>query len=149
MFNELIPAGRRFDPGFRQRSREGSGYEPGRFFGGLRLAPPVDFPLLNVYMSTEGAVLTAEVPGVDPEKLDIAVHQDTVTLKGSREPDDFGPDAVMHRQERPRGPFTRSFVLPFSVDGDKVEARFHRGVLRLDLPRPESDKPHYIKVSRS
>jgi HSP20 family protein len=103
--------------------------------------------MLNVYASADGAVLTAEVPGIDPEKLDIAVHQDTVSIKGSRELEDFGHEAVVHRQERPSGTFARSFVLPFHVAVDKVSARFDRGILHLDLPRPDEDKPRQIKIT--
>lgn len=126
MLNELMPAGRRFNQALgSQRDRGDTGYDFNPLFsGGLRLAPRLQFPLLNIFLNAQGAVLTAEVPGIDPEKLDIAVHQDTVTLKGSRQLDEFGQDAVIHRQERPTGSFTRSFVLSFVVDSDRVVARF-------------------------
>ena len=52
----------------------------------------------------------------------------------------------MHRRERPHGPFTRTFILPFRADADRVSARFDRGVLTLELPRPESDKPRHVKI---
>jgi HSP20 family protein len=150
MLNELMPAGRRFGHALGlQHGRRDTNYDFDPMFGGaLRLAPRLQFPLFNIFLNAHGAVLTAEIPGIDAEKLDIAVHQDTVTLKGSRELDDFGPDAVIHRQERPTGSFTRTFVLSFLVDSDKVVARFERGVLRLELPRPEADKPKQIKVTR-
>jgi HSP20 family protein len=46
------------------------------------------------------------------------------------------------------GPFARTIVLPFRVDADKVSARFDRGVLTLELPRPAADRPRQIKVAR-
>jgi HSP20 family protein len=58
-------------------------------------------------------------------------------------------DAIVHRQEHVHGPFVRSVVLPFRVDGEKATARFERGVLTLELPRPEEDRPHKIKVARA
>ena len=93
--------------------------------------------------------MTAEMPGVAPEDLDIAVHQNTVTLRGRRPAPTLAEDSVIHRQERTTGAFARDLVLPFRVDGDHAIAKFKNGVLRLELPRPEADKPHKITVSRS
>ena len=89
------------------------------------------------------------MPGVAPEDLDIAVHQNTVTLRGRRPAEPLAEDAVIHRQERPTGAFARNLVLPFRVDGDRATANFRNGVLRLDLPRPDADKPHKITVNRA
>ena len=86
---------------------------------------------------------------VSPDQLDVTVHQDTVTLRGKREPEALDGDAVVHRQERPQGPFTRTVVLPFRVDADRVSARFERGVLTLELPRPESDKPRKVRIAHA
>ena len=123
--------------------------EINRLFGGLRLAMRSEFPAVNIWANADGAIVTAQVPGVIPDQLDVTVHQDTVTLRGKREPEPLGEDAVVQRQERPLGPFTRTLVLPFRVDADRVSARFERGVLTLDLPRPESDKPRHVKITHS
>jgi HSP20 family protein len=84
-----------------------------------------------------------------PEELDIAVHQNTVTLRGRRPAENLPEDAVVHRQERTTGGFARNLILPFRVDGDHAMAKFRNGLLRLDLPRPEADQPHKINVSRA
>ncbi len=121
--------------------------EMNRLFGGFRFALRTEVPSVNVWASAGGAIVTAQVPGVRPDQLDVTVHQDTVTLRGKREPEALdGDDAVVHLQERPHGPFTRTLVLPFRVDADRVSARFDRGVLTLELPRPESDKPRQVKI---
>jgi HSP20 family protein len=120
-----------------------------RLFGGLRLTPRVEFPPVNVWANAEGAVVTAEIPGVSPEQIDVAIDQETVMLRGERNMEPLGDDVVIHRQERVQGAFARSFVLPFRVDTDAVSARFERGVLKLDLPRPASDKPRKINVARA
>lgn len=120
--------------------------EMNRLFGGLRSALRSEFPAVNLWASTDGVMVTAQVPGVSPDKLDVTVHQDTVTLRGKREPETIEGEVVWHRQERPQGPFTRTVVLPFGVDADRVSARFERGVLTLELPRPESDKPRHVKI---
>lgn len=120
--------------------------EMNRLFGGFRLALRTEFPAANVWASAEGAIVTAQVPGVKPDELDVTVHQDTVTLRGKRDPEVPDGEAVVHRRERPFGPFTRTFILPFRADADRVAARFDRGVLTLELPRPESDKPRHVKI---
>lgn len=109
-----------------------------------RIAPA--YPALNVWTSGDGLNVTAEVPGVRPEDLDISVVGETLTLSGVRKPDDLNESARYHRQERGYGNFTRSIQLPFPVDVSKVEAAFHNGVLTVSLPRAEEDKPRKIAV---
>jgi HSP20 family protein len=146
MLHNLENTGRWYDPLRQMRFAQ---RDMGRLFDNLRLAAPPAFPLMNIFTSADGAVVTAEIPGVVPEALDIAVHQNTVTLRGSRPAEPVGEDAVIHRQERITGAFVRNLVLPFRVDGDRATAKFRNGVLRLDLPRPDADKPHKINVSRA
>jgi len=71
---------------------------------------------------------------------------DTLTLKGSRQPDKLQDGEKYHRRERNYGDFSRTFQLPFHVEADKVEAIFEKGVLHLSLPRAEVDKPKKIAV---
>jgi HSP20 family protein len=123
--------------------------EMNHLFSSPRFAMRSEFPPVNVWVGADGAIVKAEVPGVSPDQLDITVHQDIVTLRGKRDVEPMGDDAIVHRQERPHGPFARTFTLPFRVDGDKVSARFERGVLTLELPRPAADKPRQIKVARA
>jgi HSP20 family protein len=123
--------------------------EMNRLFGGLRFALRSEFPPVNLWASAEGVIVTAQVPGVSPDQLDVTVHQDTVTMRGKREAETFEGEVVWHRQERPHGPFARTVVLPFRVDADRVSARFERGVLTLQLPRPESDKPRQVKIAHA
>ncbi len=104
------------------------------------------FPAINVHAHQDGVVITAELPGVKRDDLEITVHRDTVTLRGERrdQPQDGG---AYHRRERSRGPFARTFGLPFRVDPEKVEATLADGVLTLTLHRPEQDKPKRIRVT--
>jgi len=118
-----------------------------RLFSGLRLGAAQDFPPVNVWVSAEGALLTASVPGVPVDQIDVTVHQNTLTLRGKRDPEAVDEQAVVHRQERVHGPFSRTVVLPFRVDSDKVSARCERGVLIAELPRPAADKPRQIKIA--
>jgi HSP20 family protein len=107
---------------------------------------PQGFPAINVYAHHDGIVITAELPGVKEDDLDITVHRDTVTLRGERLDQ---PELAKgyHRRERRNGTFGRTFSLPFQVDPDRVEAKLRNGILTLKLHRPEHDKPKRIRVS--
>ena len=109
-------------------------------------ATPQGFPAINVYAHQDGIVITAELPGVKEDDLDITVHRDTVTLRGQRQDQPEGAQGH-HRRERRSGPFGRTFSLPFNVDPERVEARLRNGLLTLTLRRPEHDKPKRIRVS--
>jgi len=108
-----------------------------------------EFPPLNLWTGEDGAVVTAALPGVEPDSLEITVHQDTLTLKGKRTADAGEGDATYHRRERRHGSFGRTIALPFSVDSDHVEARVEDGILSLMLPRHESERPRRIEISKS
>lgn len=104
------------------------------------------YPALNIWANEDGALVTAELPGVDPEAIDISVVDDTLTLKGNREPEEPAEEQTYHRRERGYGAFSRALQLPFAVEADTVEATFEKGVLQINLPRAEADKPKKITV---
>ncbi len=135
-----------FDP-FREMRRMQE--EMSRLFGGLGLgnAATQDFPPVNLWAGEDGIVVTAEIPGVAADSLDITVHEDVLTLKGKRESTiKDGEDVVWHRREIPSGHFTRTVRLPFRVDGDKVQAHCRNGILEIKLYRPEADRPRKIQI---
>jgi len=107
------------------------------------------FPAVNVWTGRDDAIVTAELPGVDPGKLDITVVGDTLTISGSRAADELKEDQAYSRQERESGKFTRQIQLPFRVEPDRVEAHYARGILRITLPRLEADKPKQISITAS
>ena len=109
-------------------------------------AGPKTFPAVNMWQGEQSVALTAKLPGVAPDDIDIAVKDDVLTLSGERKLPEVGDRAVWHRRERPYGKFARTIALPFRVDPDKVEARFHNGVLEVELQRPEEDRPRRIPV---
>jgi len=104
------------------------------------------YPAMNVWMNENGAVVTTELPGVLSDNLDINVADNTLTVSGSRKPEELEEGATYHRRERAYGTFTRSFQLPFKVDPQKVEASLNNGILTITLPRAEEDKPKKIAV---
>lgn len=116
-----------------------------RFLGGASEVS-TSFPAFNVWSNEEGAVLTSELPGVKMEDLDITVSGKEITVKGARK-EDGEQDVRYLRRERPAGEFTRTFELPYQIDSAKVEAKLTSGVLRVELPRAENDKPRKIAVT--
>ncbi len=113
-------------------------------FGRSRVAP--NFPAINVWGNENGLVITAELPGVDPEAIEISVVNKTLALSGSRPSEELADGERYHRRERRHGNFTRTFELPFGVEADQVEATFENGVLHVSLPRAEAEKPRKISV---
>lgn len=111
---------------------------------GARRAPEGGFPAVNAYAGEQGVVLTAELPGVHSDDLEISAFRDTVTLRGTRRPPDDA--AAYHRRERRHGEFVRTINLPFAVDPNRVEAQMTHGVLYVILQRPPEDQPRRIKV---
>ena len=109
-----------------------------------RVAP--SYPAVNVWTNDDGLVLTAEVPGVNPDDIEISVVGQTLTLNGERKRDEVDENVRYHRRERGYGKISRSIELPFLVDVDSVSATFKNGVLHISLPRAEADKPKKIAV---
>lgn len=110
----------------------------------INMAP--SYPAMNVWAGENDAIVTAELPGVKPEDINISVVNDTLTLSGNRPAEECDEGTQYHRRERGCGAFTRSFQLPFQVEAGKVEATFGKGVLQITLPRAEADKPKKIAV---
>jgi HSP20 family protein len=110
------------------------------FNGGTREARlPID-----VYTTDNEIVVTAAVPGVKPEDVEITFEGDTLTLRGQM-PQRTENVTYLHA-ERFHGSFTRTLQLNVPVDADKIEATFENGVLTLVLPKSEAIKPRVIKV---
>jgi HSP20 family protein len=111
---------------------------------GQTAAPEV--PPVNAWIGEADAVVTAELPGMDPGAIEISVVGDTLTLSGLREAASLKEGETYHRQERGFGRFSRSLQLPFHVDADKVDATYEKGILAITLPRSEAEKPKKISV---
>ncbi len=104
------------------------------------------FPLLNVVETTESFVVTAEIPGMRTDDLEIKIEGDTLTLKGERQPDEVTKDASFHRRERATGAFQRSLTLPGKVDSENVKATYRNGVLTVTLSKEKAAQPRQITV---
>ncbi|MEZ4270418.1 MAG: Hsp20/alpha crystallin family protein [Myxococcota bacterium] len=105
------------------------------------------FPLCNLWESAEGAILTAEIPGMNAQALNISVQGTTLILRGNLPEHKKKAGEIVISQERSRRTtFTRQIDLGFRVDPSKVVATYKRGVVEVLLPRSSEDRVHQIKV---
>ena len=105
---------------------------------------------LDVYATEDRAVILAAVPGLQPADLDLAIHENTVTLSGtvaSVANAEETKGATWYAHELWSGEVRRSVTLPFAIDADRAEAVFENGVLRVVLPKAETAKPRKIAIS--
>jgi len=113
---------------------------------GLRSVPRGTFPAINIYQQDDAVVLTAEVPGVQPEDLDLTVLNDSVTLTGRRKEAELPEDSRFYPRERPAGEFSRTVALPDTVDPNSVKAEYCNGILRVQMAKAESAKVRKIAI---
>ena len=98
---------------------------------------------VNIREEDEAYVLSARVPGLKAEDLNIQVLDDVVRIEGEYKVDET--EYLM--QELPHGSFTRTLRLPASINAEHVEAKITDGVLTLRLPKAESARPKKIKIA--
>ncbi|MGV8081843.1 MAG: Hsp20/alpha crystallin family protein [Syntrophales bacterium] len=120
--------------------------EMNRLFSGVSQPFSQDFPAINVWSGENEIVVSAELPGADPDGMDISVVGESMTLSGVRNPEALKEGENYHRQERSSGRFSRTLQLPFRVNAANVAARFEKGILQITLPRAEADKPRKISI---
>jgi len=104
------------------------------------------YPAINIWTNEDGQLISAEMPGVHPDNIDIDVTGDALSISGVRKQDEVAKEAHYHRRERSFGSFSRTIQLPFMVDTNMVEASFKNGILLVNLPRAEADKPKKIVI---
>lgn len=136
----LSPMWREMDRWQREMGRLFDEFSPRR----LRVAPA--YPALNVWSNDVALLVTAELPGVSTEDIEVSVVGETLTLSGVRKPDELKNGARYHRQERGYGRFSRTLQLPFPVKVEDIEASFKNGALHIYMPRAEEDRPRKIAV---
>jgi HSP20 family protein len=104
------------------------------------------YPLVNVSEDPDHIYVRAELPGVNPEDLDITIKEQNLVVRGERKIPTEEKNVNYHRRERESGFFRRVLRLPAQVDPNKVEAACKDGVLTITLAKPEEVKPRQISV---
>lgn len=105
------------------------------------------YPPVNVYDAGEGYILSAQLPGVAAEEVELTITGETLTMRGERKRPEGVKDDSYRRQERPAGRWSRTITLPDRVDGTQVSATFTNGILTVNLPKAESARPRHIAVN--
>jgi HSP20 family protein len=116
------------------------------FFGGSEPSTRTWAPPVDIFETADNIVLKAELPGIDPNDVEIRVEDNTLYLKGERKFEREVKEENYHRVERSYGAFARSFSLPNSIAAEKVVADYKDGLLTLTMPKREEAKPKTIKI---
>ncbi len=116
-----------------------------RVFGDAGFWPEARYPAVNMFTSEDAAVVQVELPGLEPKDVDITVVGRRLTLQAKR-PESAKNGTRYHLRERYTGDIVRHIELPFNVQADRVQARYHHGVVTITLPRAEEEKPKKIEA---
>jgi HSP20 family protein len=103
-------------------------------------------PSIDVAETDEDIVVTAELPGVKQEEVDITIADDVLTLKGEKKEEKEVKEKNYHRIERSYGSFQRSISLPTGTKADEAKASYKDGILCITIPKAEEAKPKQIKI---
>ena len=103
-------------------------------------------PAVDVYEDKNNVIVETQLAGVDPEKVDISIENDVLSIKGESEKKSEVEDKNYYRKEIRRGSFYRSVPLPAHVLGDKASAAAEDGVLKISIPKAPKTKPRSIKI---
>ncbi|MFF8772488.1 Hsp20/alpha crystallin family protein [Kitasatospora sp. NPDC015120] len=118
-----------------------------QFFGGTGTwSRPAPMPL-DAYRTGDEYVICFDLPGVDPEAIDIDVERNMLTVKAERRPRHEGEGVKWELSERPLGVFSRQVVLSDTLDPEGISADYDAGVLTLKIPVAERAKPRKVAIS--
>jgi HSP20 family protein len=104
-------------------------------------------PAVDVYEDEHNVTLKIEVPGIEEKDIDVRIENNVLTVHGERKFEKEEKEENYRRIERQYGSFTRSFTLPNTVDTEKVNANYDKGVLNITLAKKAEAKPKQIKVN--
>jgi HSP20 family protein len=102
---------------------------------------------MDAYREGDEYVLALDLPGVDPEAIDIDVERNMLTVRAERRPAAKSESAQTELAERPMGVFSRQVMLADTLDVDHIDAGYDAGVLTVRIPIAERAKPRKISIS--
>lgn len=126
--------------------------EMDRLFNGFGDLPvertaPTFTPAAEMRTDNENIYLQLEVPGLNPEDIDVQVNVNSVAITGERKDETTTEEGGTKRSEFRYGKFHRVIALPKKIQQDAVEAKYENGVLKLTFPKQEDEKPKTVKVA--
>ncbi|MEF8889568.1 MAG: Hsp20/alpha crystallin family protein, partial [Desulfohalobiaceae bacterium] len=102
------------------------------------------YPPVNIVENEEDVTIYAIVPGVDQRDIDLTFSENSLVIKGERQPE----QGRYFRQERPSGPFQRIINFNIRVDQERTRARLKDGLLTIVLPKVEEAKRQQIEIEK-
>lgn len=102
-------------------------------------------PAINIFENGDQIILTAELPGVKKEDINLEIKQNQLRISGKRKIN-YDQELSVHRLERKNYQFDRAVKLPFETEPEQVEAKFENGVLSVLLSESEQSKPKKISI---
>jgi len=102
---------------------------------------------VDIHQDDDNLYVTASLPGVRPEDVEVTLSGQTLTITGELKSDEQVEREQYLYRERRTGAFNRTLDIPVAINGDAASATFENGLLRLTLPKAETDKPRQIKVT--
>jgi HSP20 family protein len=109
---------------------------------------PTAMPMY-AYRSGDTFVVAFDLPGVDPDAVELDVERNVLTVKAERRPMPSGEHVEMQVAERPLGVFSRQLFLGDTLDTDRIDASYEAGVLTLRIPIAERAKPRKIAITNA
>lgn len=107
----------------------------------------VDFvPAMDLRQEKDSVVVETTLPGIDPDKVEISVENDVLTVSGCTQEKKEIKREDYYRKEIREGSFSRSIILPMTVKADQAEASYDKGILKIMLPKAEEAKPKKIAI---
>jgi HSP20 family protein len=106
-------------------------------------------PATDIYEDANTIQITMELAGVDPNDVRISLENNVLTISGEKRQEDEENDDRVHRIERIYGMFQRTFVLPNTVEPERIEAQYENGILTVRIPKAERARPREIPVKSS
>ncbi len=106
-------------------------------------------PTVDIAEKDDRYLMNIDLPGVSREDVKITLKDNVLTISGEKKNESEEKDSSYYRSERQYGRFERSFTLPSTVNGERIEAGFTNGVLSVRIPKREETKPKEIQVKVS
>ena len=103
-------------------------------------------PRVDIKEEADRFLLYADIPGVDPQDIEVQMDKGLLTIKGERREEKVHETERYSRIERRHGVFHRRFALPDSADPDGITASGHNGVLTISIPKRPESTPRRIQV---
>jgi HSP20 family protein len=104
-------------------------------------------PALDLIEYPDRYEVVADLPGVDQKEVEVELIEGVLHVRGERARDALSDEARAYRRERTTGKFARSIAFRDDIDVDGIDASFHDGVLRVNVPKSEKNKPRQIPVT--